>query len=101
MSRLAYPASQAWSDVGRHGSLQDKLDNQVILAQDKADDSRCVFPVTGTIFRPSLALPRRCFNVSSAVQNPWTHFCPCSAMPALFLRLLSGFRRNSIPLLWP
>ena len=47
MSRWAYPASQAWSDVSRHGSLQDKLENQVILAQDRADDSRCLYQVKG------------------------------------------------------
>ena len=47
MSRWAYPASQAWSDVSRHGSLQNKLDNQVILAQDGADDSRCMYQVKG------------------------------------------------------
>ena len=45
MSRWAYPASQAWCDVSRHGSLQDKLDNQVILAQDRADNSRCTYQV--------------------------------------------------------
>ena len=47
MSRWAYPASQAWSDVSRHGSLQDKLDNQVILAQDRVDDSRYVYQAKG------------------------------------------------------
>ena len=47
MSRWVYPASQAWSDVSRHGSLQDKLDNQVILAQDRADTSRCMCQVKG------------------------------------------------------
>ena len=47
MSRWAFPASQPWCDVSRHGSLQDKLDNDVILAKDRADDSRCVYQVKG------------------------------------------------------
>ena len=60
MSRRPYSASHACSDVSRHGSLHDKLDNQVILAQDRADESRCMYQVRGCpcLQEYVLSLPR-------------------------------------------
>ena len=104
MSRCTYPANQVWSDVSRHGSLQDKLDNKVLLAQDRADVSRCVYEVKGfpCLWDYVLSLPcpaPALLQCEQCCPESLAHFCRCSAMPAVFLSLPLGFRKNSVLLL--
>ena len=88
MSRWAYPASQAWSDVCRHGSLQDKPDNHVILAQDTGNDSRCMYQVQGfpCLRDYVLSLPRPAPALLQCEQC-----CPKSLDPFLSLQCNACF----------
>ena len=88
MSRWAYPTSQAWSDVSRHGSLQGKLDNQVILAQDRADDPRCMYQVKGFPCRQDYVLSLPC---PAPAPLQCEHCCPESLDPFLLVQCNACF----------
>jgi hypothetical protein len=43
LSRWAYPASQAFRDISRHGSAQDKEDMQQIIKEEKDAEAQCMW----------------------------------------------------------
>ena len=42
LSRWAYPASQAFKDVSKHGSLQDKIEMEIFEEQEKFEERGCL-----------------------------------------------------------
>ena len=48
LSRWAYPASQAFADLTKHGSVQDALDMQALIVEEEEDEKLCMFiPIEG------------------------------------------------------
>ena len=45
LSRWAYPASQAFLDISKHGSRQDREDVEEILKEEKLDERNCMWIV--------------------------------------------------------
>ena len=43
LSRWAYPASQAFLDISKHGSRQDREDVEEILKEERLDDRNCMW----------------------------------------------------------
>ena len=42
LSRWEYPASLAWADMTKHGSVQDKEDMEGFLEEERRDEKMCM-----------------------------------------------------------
>ena len=42
LSRWAYPASQAYREISKHGTLEEKLEMEEMIRQEKCEEAECL-----------------------------------------------------------